>query len=56
MKSINSVITKDYALYHGDSCEVIKGIPSNSIHFQIYSPPFASLYTYSSSDRDLGNS
>lgn len=56
MKSINSFITEDYALYHGDSCEVIKGIPSNSIHFQIYSPPFASLYTYSSSDRDLGNS
>lgn len=56
MKSINSVITEDYALYHGDSCEVIKGIPSNSIHFQIYSPHFASLYTYSSSDRDLGNS
>ena len=56
MKSINSVITEDYALFHGDSCEVIKGIPSNSVHFQIYSPPFASLYTYSSSDRDLGNS
>ncbi len=56
MKSINNVVTEDYALYHGDSCEVIKGIPTNSIHFQIYSPPFASLYVYSSSDRDLGNS
>lgn len=43
------------ALYHGDSCEVLKGIPSDSIHFEIYSPPFASLYTYSNSERDLGN-
>lgn len=43
------------ALYHGDSCEVLAGIPSNSVHFEIYSPPFASLYTYSNSERDLGN-
>jgi DNA modification methylase len=44
------------ALYHGDSCEVLTEIPDNSVHFSIYSPPFASLYTYSNSDRDLGNS
>ena len=44
-----------YALYCGDSCEVIKGIPDNSVHFSVYSPPFASLYTYSNSDRDMGN-
>lgn len=43
------------ALYNGDSAEVLKEIPDNSIHFEIYSPPFASLYTYSNSDRDLGN-
>lgn len=43
------------ALYNGDSCEVLQSIPSNSIHFEIYSPPFASLYTYSNSERDLGN-
>lgn len=43
------------ALYHGDSCEILQGIPSDSIHFEIYSPPFASLYTYSNSERDLGN-
>ncbi len=48
-------ITDRYALYNGDSCEVLKEIPSNSIHMQIYSPPFASLYTYSNSERDLGN-
>ena len=43
------------ALYHGDSCEVLRGIPGDSIHHVIYSPPFASLYTYSNSERDLGN-
>ena len=43
------------ALYNGDSAEVLKGIPDDSIHFMIYSPPFASLYVYSNSERDLGN-
>jgi DNA modification methylase len=42
-------------IYHGDSCEVLKAMPANSIDYMIYSPPFASLYTYSNSDRDLGN-
>lgn len=51
----DKVITKDYALYLGDSCEVLKGIPSNSVHYSIYSPPFGALYVYSNSDRDLGN-
>ena len=49
------VITDRYAIYNGDSCEILPGIPSNSVHFEIYSPPFASLYTYSNSERDLGN-
>lgn len=49
-------IDERMALYHGDSCEVLREIPDNSVHFEIYSPPFASLYTYSNSERDLGNS
>lgn len=44
-----------YAIYCGDSCEVMRSIPDNSMHFSVYSPPFASLYTYSNSERDLGN-
>jgi len=39
----------------GDSCERLGEIEDNSIDFSIYSPPFASLYTYSPSIRDLGN-
>lgn len=52
---INQVVTDKYSLYNGDSCEIIKGIPDNSIHYTIFSPPFASLYTYSNSERDMGN-
>ena len=52
---ISQSVTDRYALYNGDSCDVLKGIPDNSIHYSIFSPPFASLYTYSNSERDLGN-
>ena len=52
---ISQIVTDRYALYNGDSCEVLKGIPDNSIHYSIFSPPFASLYTYSNSERELGN-
>ena len=56
MKVINQKVTDKYAIYNGDSCEVIKGFPDNSVHYTIFSPPFSSLYTYSNSDRDMGNS
>lgn len=52
---INQAISDRFALYNGDSAEILKGIPSDSIHYSIFSPPFASLYTYSNSERDLGN-
>jgi DNA modification methylase len=42
--------------YCGDSAEVLAGLPTSSVDFSVYSPPFASLYTYSPSERDLGNS
>jgi len=47
--------TENYEIYQGDSCEVLKELPSNSVDFMVFSPPFASLYTYSPSERDLGN-
>ena len=56
MDVLKKYITEDYALYNGDSCEILPMIPENSIHMEVYSPPFSSLYTYSNSDRDLGNS
>jgi hypothetical protein len=42
-------------LYNGDCVEVIRGIPDRSVGLSLYSPPFSSLYTYSDSERDMGN-
>jgi DNA modification methylase len=46
---------KNYNLTHGDCVEGVAALPDNSIHYSIFSPPFASLYTYSDSERDMGN-
>ena len=56
MNVLNQAQGDTWVVYHGDSCEVLKGIPDDSIHYSITSIPFASLYTYSNSDRDFGNS
>lgn len=55
MKVLNQASGKNWTIYQGDSCEVMKGIPSDSIHLSVTSIPFASLYTYSNSERDMGN-
>lgn len=55
MQVCEQVMSDKYALYLGDSAEVLKGLPDESVHHSIYSPPFSSLYTYTASDRDLGN-
>jgi len=55
VKVLNQIVTNNYALYNGDSCEVMQGIVSNSMDYSIFSPPFEDLYTYSDSPRDLGN-
>jgi DNA modification methylase len=56
MNESKQKITERYALYNGDTTELIKTIPDNSVGLEVYSPPFANLYCYSNSDRDLGNS
>ena len=55
MNCIDQIVTDRYAAYHGDCVEVLKGLPDASIGYSIFSPPFASLYTYSNSPRDMGN-
>lgn len=55
MNVIDQVVTPDFAAYHGDCIDVLRGMPSDSVGFSIFSPPFASLYTYSASPRDMGN-
>jgi DNA modification methylase len=55
MNVIDQTIGERFAMYHGDCCEVIKGLPDNSIGLTVFSPPFSSLYIYSDSDADMGN-
>lgn len=48
--------TPEWTIHNADCVDLAKEIESDSVDFTIYSPPFASLYTYSNSDRDMGNS
>lgn len=52
---MNSYITEKMALYNGDSVQVIKDFPDESMHLQVFSPPFANLYIYSDDLADMGN-
>lgn len=49
------LITEEYALYNSDCMKVISSMPDRSIDLSIYSPPFAGLYNYSSSEYDFSN-
>lgn len=55
MAVVEQEVTEKYALYNGDSCQVLPQLPDESVDLSIYSPPFAELYNYSSSDEDLSN-
>lgn len=44
-----------FVAFNGDCVEVVSGLPEASIGFSIYSPPFAHLFIYSDSERDMGN-
>lgn len=55
MNVLNQTIGEHFALYNADCVDVLRGMPDDSVHFSIFSPPFASLYTYSASPRDMGN-
>ncbi len=46
---------KNWTLFLGDSCEWLPRFETASADFSVHSPPFASLYTYSPSARDIGN-
>lgn len=56
MAVLNQHVTDRYAIYNGDCMEVLPTIPNDTVHLTLYSPPFAGLYQYSSSERDLSNS
>lgn len=56
MNIIDQYSTEKYSIINADTTEAIKTVPDESIGLIVYSPPFSQLYTYSNSDRDLGNS
>lgn len=56
IKVLNQQHGDGWTIYNADCVDVARGLPGESVHFIIYSPPFESLYTYSASDRDMGNS
>jgi DNA modification methylase len=53
---MDAIITDRYAIYNDDCLEVMPKLPDGAVHLSVYSPPFAGLYHYSSSPRDLSNS
>lgn len=55
IKAVEQVITDRYAIYQGDSVELIRAVPGDSIDFGVHSPPFEGLYRFSNSDRDISN-
>ena len=55
MNCIDQVTTERYTAIRGDCVEALKGLPDQCIGYSIFSPPFASLYVYSNSERDMGN-
>lgn len=56
MGVLEQEVTDRWAVYLGDCMEVMPNFSNGSLHLSVYSPPFAGLYHYSSSDRDLSNS
>jgi hypothetical protein len=48
-------INDHYAIYNNDCIQVCSSLPDRSIHYSIFSPPFADLYCYSDSNEDMGN-
>jgi len=51
----NQAIAEDYAIYNGDCVEVAQQLADESVDYSVFSPPFASLYTYSNDEKDMGN-
>lgn len=55
VKCLDQHHADSFSIYNGDCCEVVESIPDESIHMSVFSPPFADLYAYSDSPRDMGN-
>ena len=56
MNILDQFHSNRFSAYHADCVELSKLLPNDSIDYCVFSPPFSSLYTYSNSERDMGNS
>jgi len=55
MNVLDQCVNDKFAIYHGDCVEIMRGLPDESVHLSLFSPPYSSLYVYSNSVRDIGN-
>lgn len=55
IRCLNASNGTDWNLYHGDCVDVVRQMPDNAVDLSVFSPPFANLYTYSDTPRDMGN-
>ncbi|MFN3582915.1 DNA-methyltransferase [Phenylobacterium sp.] len=55
IKAVEQVVNDRFAIYQGDACELIRAIPTGSVHYGLHSPPFEGLYKFSNFDRDISN-
>lgn len=56
IRCLNEAHGERFAAYHGDCVDVVRQLPDASVDFSVYSPPFGSLFVYSESAADMGNS
>lgn len=56
IRCLNSASGNNWTAIHGDCVDVLSQLPSESIGFSVYSPPFGNLFVYSDSAADMGNS
>ena len=55
MKVKDQIHEENYSIFNGDCMDVVSELDDNSVDLSVYSPPFAGLYNYSSSERDFSN-
>jgi len=56
VQAIDEASGENWHMYNGDCVELVQGLPDDSVGFSVFSPPFSSLYVYSDSENDMGNS
>lgn len=55
MKCIDQATGNNYTVLNSDCVDLAQSMPTDSVDYIIYSPPFESLYVFSNSERDMGN-